>query len=169
LDFRLVKSSKGGYADYGTSSWARRERALSDDERAAISNNGLFNLSNYLPKRPDEAHLQAIVAMFHDSVDEKPYDPDKYAQFYKPYGLQTDSNTGGGLGADMAAAEARFSKPTTVAATRNATISVPSTVDDQDAPFDGGKLVQETASEPKKIASPEDILAALRRRQQAKA
>ena len=30
VDFRLNKTSKGGYADYGTSNWARRERPLTD-------------------------------------------------------------------------------------------------------------------------------------------
>ena len=32
VDFRIVKTSKGGYADYSTSNWARRERALSEEE-----------------------------------------------------------------------------------------------------------------------------------------
>jgi len=32
VDFRLSKGSKGGYADYGASNWARRERPLSDVE-----------------------------------------------------------------------------------------------------------------------------------------
>lgn len=170
LDFRLVKGSKGGYADYGTSSWARRERALSDDERAAIDKFGLFTLSNYLPKKPDEAHMQAIMDMFHDSVDEKPYDPDKYAQFYKPYGLQTDSETsGGGMASDVAAAESRFAKPAAVAPTRNVSVSVPKATVEEDAPFDGGKPAAEPAGDGKKMTSPEDILAALRRRQQSKA
>jgi hypothetical protein len=29
LDFRIVKTSKGGYADYSTSTWARKEKHLS--------------------------------------------------------------------------------------------------------------------------------------------
>lgn len=174
LDFRLVKGSKGGYADYGTSSWARRERALSDDERSAIDQYGLFTLSNYLPKRPDEAHMQAIMDMFHDSVDEKPYDPDKYAQFYKPFGLQTDNDSGSSMARDVAGAEKRFSKPATTP--RNISVTAPTaSADVADAPFDGAKAVSSTTAsvaesgEAKKMTSPEDILAALRRRQQAKA
>jgi len=44
VDFRLSKGSKGGYADYGASNWARRTRPLTDAEMKAINNNGLFNI-----------------------------------------------------------------------------------------------------------------------------
>ena len=40
LDYRMKKGSKGGYADYSTSSWARRERPLNDAEQAAIKTHG---------------------------------------------------------------------------------------------------------------------------------
>ena len=48
LDFKIAKTSKGGYADYSTSTWARRERALSEEENAAIAQHGLFKLSDFL-------------------------------------------------------------------------------------------------------------------------
>ena len=162
LDFRLVKGSKGGYADYGTSSWGRKERALNEVERAAITTHGLFNLSNFLPKKPDDSHLQAIIDLFRDSVDEKPYDPDKYAQYYKPYGLKTDTNSNGGgndIEKDMVSAESRMTSP------RNITITAPAVQDDvDDAPFDGGKPI----AEKKSGGNTQDILEALRRRQAAK-
>ena len=88
LDFRINKTSKGGYADYSSSSWARKERELSDAEKQAIAQYGLFKLDDYLPKRPDEAHLKAIVEMFEASVDGEMYDPARWAKFYKPYGLK---------------------------------------------------------------------------------
>jgi hypothetical protein len=50
LDFNIKKSSKGGYADYSTSNWARRETALTEAEQAAIEAHGLFNLSDFLPR-----------------------------------------------------------------------------------------------------------------------
>ena len=53
VDFRLNKTSKGGYADYSTSNWARRDRPLDDAEMAAVNTHGLFNLSDFLPKKPD--------------------------------------------------------------------------------------------------------------------
>ena len=52
LDFKIAKTSKGGYADYSTSTWARRERALSEAERSAIEKYGLFDLKSFLPKKP---------------------------------------------------------------------------------------------------------------------
>src|SRR6056300_976813 len=48
LDFRVVKTTKGGYSDYSTSNWARRESALTSTETAAIEQYGLFNLADFL-------------------------------------------------------------------------------------------------------------------------
>jgi len=163
LDFRLVKGSKGGYADYGQSAWARRESALTDEEMAAIDKHGLFNLSQYLPKKPDEDHLQAIVEMFHDSVDEKPYDPDKYAQYYKPYGLNTDT--------DKSNSDTMDAVKTTVSMPKNLNIRAPKV--EEDPPFETEAAAKPASApagddSPKKLTSPEDILAAIRKRQAAK-
>ena len=155
LDFRLVKGSKGGYADYGASTWARKERALSTEELAAIDTYDLFNLSNFLPKKPDDAHLQAILDMFRDSVDEKPYDPDKYAQFYKPYGLRTDTE---------ASSNTENEKSIISVAKTNISVSVPAAdVNDDDVPFDGGKPIKTTET----VVNPHDVLDTLLRRRQA--
>ena len=92
LDYRMKKSSKGGYADYSTSSWARRERPLSDEENAAIKQHGLFNLSDFLPKKPGEVELKVMKEMFEASVDGEPYDMDRWGQYFKPAGMS--QNTG---------------------------------------------------------------------------
>ena len=86
-DFRIMKSTKGQYADYSTSNWARRERSLNQEERDAINTNGLFSLNDFLPKKPDADHLNAIFEMFEASVDGQLYDPERFADFYRPYGL----------------------------------------------------------------------------------
>lgn len=93
VDFKVVKTTKGGYADYSTSQWARRERALSADEQAAIAKYGLHDLKTFLPKKPGPAELQAIKEMFEASVDGEPYDGDRWAQYFKPYGYK-GSDTG---------------------------------------------------------------------------
>ena len=163
LDFRLVKGTKGQYADYGQSAWARRESALTDDEMAAIQKFGLWNLNDFLPKKPDDDHLKAIVEMFHDSVDGKPYDADKYASYYKPYNLRTDNDESAATG-----------KTTVNMPTRNIRIQAPK-ADEDDVPFEVTKPVAKAApaevadEAPKKLTSPEDILAAIRKRQAAKA
>jgi hypothetical protein len=92
LDFRMKKGSKGGYADYSTSSWARRERPLNDAEQAAIKERGLFNLSDFLPKKPGEVELKVMKEMFEASVDGEPYDMERWGQYFKPAGMS--QNTG---------------------------------------------------------------------------
>ena len=92
LDYRMKKTSKGGYADYSTSSWARRERPLSDAEQAAIKQHGLFNLSDFLPKKPGEVELKVMKEMFEASVDGEPYDMERWGQYFKPAGMS--QNTG---------------------------------------------------------------------------
>ena len=92
LDYRMKKGSKGGYADYSTSSWARRERPLNDSEQAAIKQHGLYNLSDFLPKKPTEVELKVMKEMFEASVDGEPYDMERWGQYFKPAGMS--QNTG---------------------------------------------------------------------------
>jgi hypothetical protein len=87
VDFRLTKTSKGGYADYSTSSWARRERPLSDTEMKAIESNGLFNLNDFLPKKPSDVEVKVMKEMFEASVDGEAYDQDKFGQYFRPAGM----------------------------------------------------------------------------------
>ena len=87
VDFRLNKTSKGGYADYSTSNWARRERPLDDAEMNAINSNNLFTLSDFLPKKPDEVSIKAMQEMFEASVDGEAYDSDRWSPYYRPAGV----------------------------------------------------------------------------------
>jgi hypothetical protein len=92
IDYRMKKGSKGGYADYSTSSWGRRERPLSDEEQAAIKTHGLFNLNDFLPKKPTDVELKVMKEMFEASVDGEPYDMERWGQYFKPAGMS--QNTG---------------------------------------------------------------------------
>lgn len=92
-DFRLSKTSKGQYADYSTSKWARKERALTEVELGAIEKHGLQNLSDFLPKRPTAEGIQAISEMFEASQNDELYDPARWGEFYRPYGVDVPSNT----------------------------------------------------------------------------
>jgi len=87
VDFRIAKTSKGGFADYSTSKWSRRERALTDIEKAAIESHGLFNLSDFLPKKPGDVELKVMKEMFEASVDGEAYDMDRWGQYFKPAGM----------------------------------------------------------------------------------
>jgi hypothetical protein len=87
VDFRMKKGSKGGYADYSTSTWARRERPLSDAEQEAIKAHGLFSLKDFLPKKPTDVELKVMKEMFEASVDGEPYDMERWGQYFKPAGM----------------------------------------------------------------------------------
>jgi len=89
VDFRLNKTSKGGYADYSTSNWARRERPLTDAEMNAVNTHGLYNLGDFLPKKPDEIAVKVMQEMFEASVDNQPYDAERWSQYFRPAGMQS--------------------------------------------------------------------------------
>ncbi len=97
VDFKLAKTSKGGYADYSTSKWSRRERALTDEELAAVKNFGLFNLADFLPKKPGDVELRVIKEMFQASVDGEAFDKEAWGQYFRPAGMSAstgDPNSG---------------------------------------------------------------------------
>ena len=110
LDFSVKKTSKGGYSDYSTSTWSRKESALTEQELKAIEMFGLYNLADFLPKRPGEAELKIIKEMFEASVDGQPYDMERWGQYFKPAGMamikgDTVSPTPAAKPAPIAAAE----------------------------------------------------------------
>jgi len=91
VDFRIKKTSKGGYADYSTSQWSRRERALSDQEKAAVDSFGLFNLNDFLPKKPTDVEVKVMTEMFEASVDGEAYDPDRFGQYFRAPGMSAST------------------------------------------------------------------------------
>ena len=92
LDFRVSKTSKGGYADYNTSKWARKETALTSEELEAVNTHGLFSLSDFLPKRPNEEELRVMKEMFEASVDGQPYDQERWGAYFRPAGVSAPSS-----------------------------------------------------------------------------
>jgi len=121
-DFRLNKTQKGGYADYSTSGWARKERGLNETELQAIATHGLFNLNDFMPKRPGIDEQRAIFEMFEASVEGKLYDPEQWGKFYRPSGVQIANATG--VAADADEDTPVVSKPAPVAA-RSAPVAAP--------------------------------------------
>ena len=159
LDFTIKKTSKGGYADYSTSSWARKETAITAEERASIDAHGLFNLADFLPKKPSDVELKVIKEMFEASVDGQAYDPDRWGAYYKPAGMQIATSAGASHSDDDTPAPA--AKPAPVAK------AAPAAADD-DVPFDTDDTPAPTAPIAKPAAGTqraEDILAMIRNRQ----
>ena len=93
LDFSITKTSKGQYADYATSKWARKESALSQTELAAIESFGLHDLKSFLPKKPGPDELKIIKEMFEASVDGATYDESRWGQYYKPSGINGNNTS----------------------------------------------------------------------------
>ncbi len=150
VDFRLNKTSKGGYADYSTSNWARRERPLGDSEMNAINTNGLFNLSDFLPKKPSDVELKVMQEMFEASVDGEAYDEEKFSTYFRPAGMSArtgDPNTSSSNG--TATSRTEQTPPATPA------------VETTPAPQAEATTEQSTETEGKA----EDILAMIRARQ----
>jgi hypothetical protein len=93
VDFRISKTSKGGFADYNSSKWARKESALTEVEQAAIEKHGLFDLSTFLPKKPSEAEVKVIKEMFEASVDGQSYDTERWGQYFRPAGVNAPTGS----------------------------------------------------------------------------
>jgi hypothetical protein len=152
-DFNVKKTSKGGYADYSTSNWARRESPLTEAEQAAIEAHGLFNLADFLPKKPSESELRVIKEMFEASVDGKPYDNDKWGAYYRPYGLEAPAS---------ASSAPHVTETTTLNVSAKKQV-----VEDADEDEESTKA-SEPVTVPKSTSSDkaQDILAMIRSRQQ---
>jgi hypothetical protein len=153
LDFRITKTAKGGFADYSTSKWARKESALTEVEQAAIDAHGLFDLSTFLPKKPTDVELKVMKEMFEASVDGQPYDTERWGQYFRPAGVTAP--TGGSAPA--------VSHDEDVSVAKTIPVPVASAFDDEPA----------VASAPVQATAPaagankaEDILAMIRARQQ---
>ena len=151
VDFRLNKTTKGGYADYSTSNWARRERPLSDAEMEAVNTHGLFNLSDFLPKKPGEVELKVMQEMFEASVDGEAFDMDRWGNYFRPAGMA--QRTGDPVATPAASTPAPAAAPAPEAApaapvAEEAPVAAPAA---EAAPAEGGNA--------------QDILAMIRARQ----
>lgn len=150
LDFNIRKTpGKGGYSEYTTSSWARRESPLTDAERQAIAAFSIPDLTEYLPKKPSESEMRVIREMFEASVDDQPYDLEKWGAYYKPYGL--------GDAPTSASSDTTSSHPTSANITPNTSVDAA----DDEAPWE----VSEPVEVPTSTNKTEAVLELIRKRQ----
>lgn len=87
-NFRVSKTNNGQHAQYTTSSWSRKDSALTTSQRDAVDQFGLFDLKTFLPQRPTTEQYDVIFNMFEASIEGEMYDPEKWAAHYKPYGVE---------------------------------------------------------------------------------
>lgn len=115
VDFKIAKTSKGGYADYSTSNWARRERPLDEAELSAIQQYNLFDLKDFLPKKPGAVELQVIKEMFEASVDGEAFDIERWGQYFRPSGYNAPAGTSRAAAPQSAPAAAPQAAPVAAA------------------------------------------------------
>ena len=151
LDFTIKKTSKGGYSDYSTSTWARKESSLTEQELKAIEMFGLYNLADFLPKRPGEVELKIIKEMFEASVDGQPFDMERWGQYFKPAGMAMTKGD--------SSSPAPTAKPAPVAAAEPVEADA-----EDDIPVAQAPVVTPSAAKPAGQRA-EDILAMIRNRQ----
>jgi len=159
LDFQIIKTSKGGYADYSTSKWSRKESALTAEEQAAVDQFGLYNLADFLPKKPGEVELKVLTEMFEASVDGQPYDPDRWSQYFKPAGFNAGKSGDTPAGDDDVPFEGATPAKTTAA--KPAAKVAASVVEEHDEPATASAPVTGAAASSQKA---QDILAMIRNR-----
>jgi len=154
LDFRITKTSKGGYADYSTSKWSRRESSLTAEQQEAIKQYGLFNLKDFLPKKPTDVELKVIKEMFEASVDGEAFDMDRWGQYYKPAGATGNPrDSESDVGAVDTAAPVAVAKPAPAPA-----------VDKDEPPFTPDAKPTADDGKGEQSARAQDILAMIRNR-----
>jgi hypothetical protein len=153
LDFRITKTSKGGYADYSTSKWARKESALTEAEQAAIEQYKLFDLASFLPKKPSDVELRVMKEMFEASVDGQPFDVERWGQYFRPAGMTAPTGS---------AAAVIDSENVPTARPAVADKAPASQFDEDDEPIAAAAPVTRPAATTQKA---EDILAMIRARQ----
>jgi hypothetical protein len=159
VDFRVNKTTKGGYADYSTSKWSRKTSPLSAEQQSAIETYGLHNLGDYLPKKPTEVEVKVMEEMFKASVDGEPYDADKYSQYFRPGGFKAPA-TGSGTTATPAPTPAM--EATVAPVTAQATPQPAPTPEPAPQPAPTPEPAAQTQTSGSKA---EDILAMIRARQ----
>jgi hypothetical protein len=150
LDFRVTKGAKGGFADYNSSKWSRKESALTEAEQAAITEHGLYDLGSFLPKKPTDVELKIIKEMFEASVDGQSYDTERWGTYFRPAGVAAPAGAAPAVDED---APAPAAKPAPVAT---------SDFDDEEPAVATAPVAAKASTD-----KAQDILAMIRSRQKA--
>ena len=166
-DFKIVKRQGPKYADYSTSSFARKESPLTEDERESIDKFGLFDLSTFLPKKPSQEALDVMYDMFLESLkDQQSTYKLEWAEYFRPKGAQLDtSKVSGGT----AARETLNTNESVADTVKNNNAETPMEEESKPEPQPQKETAskesnEESAGEEKGGANADDILSQLRDR-----
>jgi hypothetical protein len=115
----------------------------------------LFNLGDFLPKKPTDVEIKVMKEMFEASVDGEAYDADRFGQYFRPAGMAArtgDPNVSSSNGT----ATSRTEQP-------KAETPAPAV---ETAPASQPEATPAPAAEPAGDGKAQDILAMIRSRQQ---
>ena len=152
-DFIIKKTRNGNWADYTASTWSRKETPLTEGQLSAIEEHGLYDLGNFIPKEPTPEALGAIFEMFEASVAGELYDPERWAQFYRPWGFEYKTEN----------LPESTSTPKSTPDSTSSKSSVSASDDNDDLPFEPTKA-EEEKSDTQQTKSADDIIAMIRNR-----
>ena len=142
---------------------------LTEVEATAIDSQGLYNLGDFLPKKPGEEELKVMKEMFEASVDGQAYDVDRWGSYFRPAGMQKPE--GSAPAPAMAAAASATATPVEVSApapTPVAELAPAPVATPEEMGATPTAPVQTPAAAPAGSAQKaEDILAMIRSRQSA--
>lgn len=163
LNFIISKTAKGGFADYNTSKWARKESALTEAEQAAIDEHGLYDLGSFLPKKPTDVEIRIIKEMFEASVDGQSYDTERWGAYFRPAGVSAPGGAAASHDEETASAPAPVAKPAVRVTPSSTVVASNLDDDDEDTPVATAPVITKSSS-----VVTNDILAQIRNRQKAK-
>lgn len=88
-----IRGSTQKTRDYITNSkWSNNSSPLTQEERAYLQENGLFDLKNFISKRPTAAQEKVMLEMYNASYDGMPYDVKEWSGTFKPSNVWLDEN-----------------------------------------------------------------------------
>lgn len=166
-DFKIIRTKQvteiGTFANYDTSTYARKSTSLTTDEVEAIETHGLKKLSDFMPKKPDAETVAIIEEMFKASVNGEEYDTERWGKYYRPAGVKradtNDSNTSTTTVTPNTTEETTVSTPVETVSETKVNVA-PSVV--EDTPSTPVVVEETTATEVKR--PPKDILADIKAR-----
>lgn len=90
-DFTLRVKLENGRKDYSSSSWGLSTNPLTEAEHKYLSENGSFNLIDFLPKRPTEEQLNIMSDMVEVICNDGAFNFDAWGSVFKPNNVFKDS------------------------------------------------------------------------------
>lgn len=95
-DFRLIVTTQGSWRAYKKSTFASKERPLSEAERGAIDKFGLIDTRSLLGEPLPQAAIDLLPQLLESSLAGEPFDHGRFGEFFRAWPADRSSGNGGG-------------------------------------------------------------------------